>query len=205
MNRTRFDEALLWASELHEGQIRKGRPVPYVFHLMSVAALVAEYGGDEDQCVAALLHDAIEDAGGPVVREEIRRRFGDVVVAIVDGCTDTDQVPKPPWRERKEAYVANVRNEPPEVRLVSAADKLHNTRCLEADLRREGTTPEGEAALWARYRGGKDGTLWYYEAVARVLGDGWSHAIVEELARTVQRVVKLAARSETPCDSSASP
>ncbi len=186
MNRERIVEAIAWAAELHEGQIRKGRPVPYVFHLLSVAALVAENLGDEDQVIAALLHDAIEDAGGATVREEIRRRFGDDVTAIVDGCTDTDIVPKPPWRARKEAYVAHVRSESPRVRLVSAADKIHNARSLEADLRKEGD------AVWARFRGGRDGTLWYYEAVLDALRDGWDHPVLDELARTIERVRTLA-------------
>jgi (p)ppGpp synthase/HD superfamily hydrolase len=134
----RFEEALGYAAHLHRGHLRKGTSIPYVTHLLAVAAIVGENGGTEDEAIAALLHDAVEDQGGPATREEIRRRFGDNVVAIVDGTSDTDITPKPPWRERKEAYVAHVRNALESVRLVSAADKLHNARSILVDLRTEG-------------------------------------------------------------------
>src|SRR5204862_2029268 len=111
----------------------KGTPIPYVAHLLAVASLALEAGATEDEAIAALLHDAIEDQGGDVARQEIRRRFGDAVTAIVDGCTDAEEVPKPPWRARKEAYIAHVRSAPPSVRLVSSADKLHNARSILAD------------------------------------------------------------------------
>src|SRR5205085_11747027 len=119
----RFEEALAFAARLHKSQLRKGTGVPYVSHLLAVAGIALEHGADEDEAIAALLHDAIEDQGGAATREEIRRRFGDRVVGIVDGCSDTDVSPKPPWRERKEAYIAHVRDASPSVRLVSAADK----------------------------------------------------------------------------------
>ena len=126
----KFDEALAFAMDLHRKQVRKGTGVPYVSHLLSVAALVLEHGGTEEQAIAALLHDAVEDQGGKPTAIAIRARFGDTVADIVDGCTDTDVWPKPPWRPRKEAYVARVRLEPAHVRLVSAADKLHNALSL---------------------------------------------------------------------------
>src|SRR3954470_1989487 len=117
----RFRDALVYAAELHVDQVRKGSDTPYVAHLLAVTSLVLEHGASEDEAIAALLHDAIEDQGGAATREEIRRRFGDAVTAIVDGCTDADVIPKPPWRARKEAYVAHVRTAPPSVRLVSSA------------------------------------------------------------------------------------
>src|SRR5205823_14149785 len=159
----RFEEALAFAARLHAGQTRKGGAVPYVAHLLAVAAIALEHGAGEDAAVAALLHDAIEDQGGAATREEIRRRFGDAVVAIVDGCTDTEVVPKPPWRGRKVAYIAHLRQASAAVRLVSAADKLHNARTILADYRVLGD------GLWQRFTGGKDGTLWYYRSVVEAL------------------------------------
>ena len=129
-----FDDALVFASRLHAGQLRKGTPVPYVAHLLAVTATVLEHGGDEDEAIAALLHDAVEDQGGAATRAKIRRRFGENVAAIVDGCTDADTIPKPPWQQRKEAYLAHLVGETsPSVRLVSSADKLHNVRSIIAD------------------------------------------------------------------------
>ena len=178
----RFDEALAWAVDLHREQPRKGTGVPYVSHLLSVAALVLEHGGTEDQAIAALLHDAVEDQGGKRTAEAIRARFGDLVADIVDGCTDTDVSPKPPWRERKEAYVARVRREPAHVRLVSAADKLHNARTMVTDLRIHG--PE----LWSRFNAGRDETLWYLGSLVEAFRAAGTMPIVEELARTVSEL-----------------
>ncbi|MHB8799945.1 MAG: HD domain-containing protein [Thermoanaerobaculia bacterium] len=176
---SRFDDALAFAVDLHREQPRKGTGVPYVSHLLSVAALVLEHGGTEDQAIAALLHDAVEDQGGRPTAERIRERFGDLVAEIVDGCTDTDVSPKPPWRLRKEAYVARVRNEPAHVRLVSAADKLHNARTMVTDLRIHGP------ALWERFNAGRDETLWYLESLVAAFREAGTTPIVEELARTV--------------------
>ena len=176
---SRFDEALAFAVDLHREQPRKGTGVPYVSHLLSVAALVLEHGGTEDQAIAALLHDAVEDQGGRPTAERIRERFGDLVAEIVDGCTDTDVSPKPPWRERKEAYVERVRREPAHVRLVSAADKLHNARTMVTDLRIHGES------LWTRFNAGRDETLWYLESLVEAFREGGTMPIVEELARTV--------------------
>ena len=176
---SRFDDALAFAVDLHREQPRKGTGVPYVSHLLSVAALVLEHGGSEDQAIAALLHDAVEDQGGRPTAERIRERFGDLVAEIVDGCTDTDISPKPPWRLRKEAYVARVRNEPAHVRLVSAADKLHNARTMVTDLRIHGP------ALWERFNAGRDETLWYLESLVAAFREAGTTPIVEELARTV--------------------
>ena len=133
-----FEAALVYAARLHRDQTRKGSGIPYVNHLLAVAAIVGENGGTEEEVVAALLHDAPEDHGGRARLEEIRERFGDEVAEIVAGCTDTYEDPKPAWRPRKEAYVAHVRTAPASVRLVSAADKLHNARSILADLRVSG-------------------------------------------------------------------
>ena len=175
----KFDEALVYAVDLHRQQPRKGTGVPYVSHLLSVAALVLEHGGTEEQAIAALLHDAVEDQGGLPTAKAIRGRFGDVVADIVDGCTDTDVTPKPPWRARKEAYVARVRREPAHVRLVSAADKLHNARTMVTDLRIHGPI------LWKRFNAGRDETLWYLGALVEAFREAGTAPIVEELARTV--------------------
>ena len=140
----RFTEALTFAAELHADQVRKGSGTPYLAHLLGVASIVLEYGADEDEAIAALLHDAIEDRGGAQTREEIRRRFGDWVTEIVDGCTDSDRQPKSPWRQRKEAYIARLPQASKSVRLVSAADKLYNTRSLLKD--------SWYVALTARFR-----------------------------------------------------
>jgi (p)ppGpp synthase/HD superfamily hydrolase len=183
--RERIEQAFLLASELHAGQLRKRTRIPYIIHLMAVAALVAEYGGDEDQIVAAFLHDAIEDAGGSRAREVIRERFGDAVVELVEGCTDGEE-PKPPWRARKEEYLARLHRATPAVRLVSVADKVHNARSIVAALR------AGDE-IWSRFQGGRDGCLWYYRGMLDAAGDGWEHPILDELARTVAVMQELAA------------
>jgi len=184
---TRFDEALLLASRLHAGQLRKGRPVPYIGHLLAVASLVIEDGGDEDEAIAALLHDAVEDQGGEVVREEIRGRFGDRVVAIIDLCTDADTLPKPPWRQRKEAHLRHLADAPADGFRVIAADKLHNARTLLADYRRDGES------LWAIFNGGKEGTLWYYHAMHDMALRRAPSALLEELGRVLAELDRLVA------------
>ena len=192
---TRFDEALVFASRLHVHQVRKGTTIPYVSHLLAVAGLVLENGASEDEAIAALLHDAVEDQGGAAAREEIRRRFGDSVAQIVDGCTDADVIPKPSWRERKEKYIAHVRVASPSVRLVSAADKLHNARAILADYRVMGEV------LWDRFNGGKDGTLWYYRSLVDTFREvSGSTPLVKELGRVVSELERLA--SAQPDDSS---
>ncbi len=189
MNLTnRFEEALIYAARLHASQVRKGSGVPYVSHLLGVCALVLEFGGDEDQAIAGLLHDAIEDQGGNDTREEIRQRFGARVTTIVEGCTDADTLPKPPWKPRKEAYIAHLQKATAEVRLVSAADKLHNVRTITADYRQLGEK------LWSRFRGGKEGTLWYYRELVRTFWDLGPQAIADELAQAVEELELLVSR-----------
>jgi (p)ppGpp synthase/HD superfamily hydrolase len=130
----KFYEAMKFAVELHKNQARKGTQIPYISHLMIVAGMVIEDGGDEDEVIAALLHDAIEDQGGARTREEIQKRFGDKIAGIVDECSDSDVEPKPPWKERKDAYLKHVGNASPETLRISLADKLHNVRSIVADL-----------------------------------------------------------------------
>jgi len=155
----RFQRAFLFAAEKHAGQARKGSTIPYVAHLMGVASLVLEFGGDEDLAIAALLHDVVEDCGGIPMLKEVRRRFGSRVAKIVDGCTDSNNNPKPPWRERKETYLKHLKKADTGTRLVSAADKLNNVRSILSDHRDVGE------AIWDRFNGGRDGTLWYYRAL----------------------------------------
>jgi (p)ppGpp synthase/HD superfamily hydrolase len=182
----KFEAALVYAARLHRDQTRKGSGIPYVNHLLAVAAIVGENGGTEEEVIAALLHDAPEDHGGRARLEEIRERFGDDVAEIVAGCTDTYEDPKPAWQPRKEAYVAHVRTAPASVRLVSAADKLHNARAILADLRVSG------AKLWDRFTGGKEGTLWYYRALVDAYTIAGTNAVVDELGEVVRKIESLA-------------
>jgi (p)ppGpp synthase/HD superfamily hydrolase len=183
----RFERALVFAARLHRDQRRKGSGVPYVSHLLAVCELTLEYGGDEDEAIAALLHDAIEDQGGAIARAEIFAEFGARVTAIVDGCTDTDQSPKPAWRTRKEEYIGHMEDASASVRLVSACDKLHNTRSLVMDYRIYGED------LWGRFTGGREGTLWYYRAMVNAFRAAGSSPVVEELDRAVTELEMLAA------------
>jgi (p)ppGpp synthase/HD superfamily hydrolase len=181
-----FENALEYAARLHRDQRRKGTDIPYITHLLAVASLVGENGGTEDEVIAALLHDGPEDQGGLPTLEDIRAHFGDEVVEIVDGCTDTYEDPKPPWRERKERYLAHLADAPDSVRLVSSADKLHNARAVLSDYRIVGED------LWSRFNGGKEGTLWYYRAVVDTLRGGGP--IVEELDRVVVELGTLSGK-----------
>jgi (p)ppGpp synthase/HD superfamily hydrolase len=181
----RFTEALVYATQLHANQVRKGSGVPYIAHLLGVASLVLEYGGDEDEVIAALLHDAIEDCGGAVIGAEIRRKFGDRVTEIVEGCTDTDLTPKPPWRARKEAYIAHIPTASFSVRLVAVADKLYNARSILKDYQVVGED------IWNRFTGGKEGSLWYYRAMVNAFRQAADHPLVEELDRAIGELERL--------------
>jgi GTP pyrophosphokinase len=175
MNRERIAEAIEMCVRVHAGQTRKGSGAPYVFHPLAVAGIVADAGGDEDQVIAAILHDAVEDGGGEPVRAEIERRFGAGVAAIVVAASDTDRTPKPPWRARKEEFLARIRGESPRVKLVVAADKVHNVEAVRRDL--EAIGPD----VWSRFNGGREGTLWYYRAVAEAIAERWDHPLAREL------------------------
>ncbi|HVN21534.1 MAG TPA: HD domain-containing protein [Dongiaceae bacterium] len=155
----RFLRAFEFAAKNHSGQTRKASTIPYLAHLMGVASLVLEAGGDEDLAIAALLHDVVEDCGGAPMLKEVQRLFGKRVAHIVDGCTDAYQIPKPAWRERKEFYIRRLKKEDAETRLVSAADKLNNVRSIIADYRSVGES------VWSRFNGGREGTLWYYRTL----------------------------------------
>jgi (p)ppGpp synthase/HD superfamily hydrolase len=181
----RFEDALVLAHQLHARQTRKGTSIPYVGHLLAVTSIVIENGGTEDEVIAALLHDAIEDAGGDRIRRLLRERYGENVLAIVEGCTDTDQTPKPPWRKRKEDYIAHVRHASPSIRLVSMADKLHNARSILRDYRVVGEN------VWKRFTGGKDGSLWYYRSLVNVFREAGSSPLLDELDRVVSELEQL--------------
>ena len=187
----KFESALLYATQLHRYQERKGSGVPYVTHLLAVASIVGENGGTEDEVIAALLHDAPEDMGGEARLEDIRLRYGATVAGIVEGCTDTYEEPKPEWRPRKERYIAHVAEAPGPVRLVSAADKLHNARSILADLRALGEE------LWGRFTGGKDGTLWYYRSLVDAYGKPGRSDLIDELGRVVREIETLARNGST--------
>ena len=179
----RYSAALAFASELHGSQVRKGTSVPYIAHLLSVSALVLEAGGDEDAAIAALLHDAVEDQGGRPMLERIRARFGDAVAGIVEACTDAEVTPKPPWRQRKEAYLAAIPHKSAPALLVSIADKVHNAGAILRDY-----TQLGEA-VWTRFAGGREGTLWYYRSLAdafrgRAPAPRWE--LLEERVRAIE-------------------
>jgi (p)ppGpp synthase/HD superfamily hydrolase len=176
----RFREALDYASVLHARQARKGTRIPYVSHLLAVCGLVLEDGGDEDEAIAALLHDAVEDQGGKPVLEEIQRRFGTKVAGIVAECTDTDEVPKPPWRKRKEEYLARLPEASPEALRVSCADKLHNLRSVLADYRKIGER------VFDRFSAPRDETLWYFRSLVGVYTARGAGALAEELRRVLR-------------------
>ncbi|GMV78853.1 MAG: guanosine polyphosphate pyrophosphohydrolase [Planctomycetota bacterium] len=181
----RFENAFLDAHRCHGHHKRKGKEVAYLSHLMTVAALVMEHGGNEDEVIAGLLHDIVEDCGGKPRVAEIEREYGPAVAAIVVGCTDADTEPKPPWRERKERYIAHVRTASPSVRLVSACDKLANARDLRADYHVIGDM------LWDRFNGGRDGTLWYYRSLVDAYRSHGESPLVAELHRTVEDLAEL--------------
>ncbi len=185
-----FDRAFLFASRIHRGQFRKGGDIPYLTHLMSVAALVLEDGGDESQAIAALLHDALEDTS--LIAAEIETEFGATVRAIVEGCTDTTQKPKPPWRRRKQAYVEHLRDErDPGTLRVALADKLHNARAILADYRAIGDE------LWSRFNAGETDVLWFQRSLAKIFRDQriLSSPMVDELDRVVSELERLVARA----------
>jgi (p)ppGpp synthase/HD superfamily hydrolase len=182
----KFAKALQYAAKLHGNQVRKRTERPYLGHLLGVTSLVIEYGGDEEMAIAALLHDAVEDQGGLPRLREIRRKFGKRVAHIVDGCTDSYTEPKPPWMQRKRAYVERVGSESEDVRLVSAADKLSNARETLHDLRALGET------VFERFAGKKEGTLWYYRALVEAFRAAGNNPLVEELDRVVTELEGLA-------------
>ena len=182
----RFRRAISAAMNFHREQTRKGGTVPYIAHLLAVTSIVQEYGATEDEAIAALLHDAVDNGGGWDAYDDIARKFSVKVADIILNCTDTMEYPKPPWRERKEAFLNRLPEFSDSSRLVIAADKLHNARCLLADLRSQGDE------VWERFHGGKDGTLWYYRAVAESLKKTGPHLLAAELGRVVGELGQVA-------------
>jgi len=187
----RFLEAVAFALESHTHQRRKGSNAPYLAHPLAVAAEVLEHGADEDEAIAALLHDVIEDAGGAKLREQLQRRFGRRVAEIVDECSDTDQNPKPPWKppwkERKAAFIARLPAVSASARLIIAADKLHNARSLLREYARVGEE------VWKYFRGGREGTLRYYRSACEALKAAGGGPLVAELDRVVAELEQVAA------------
>src|SRR5579863_4966267 len=183
----RFADAFNYANAVHRNQRRKRTEIPYVSHLLAVASIVLEAGGDEDEAIAALLHDAPEDQGGHPQLAQIRARFGDRVATIVEGCSDSLEVEpwaKEEWRLRKERYHNHARQTAnSSVLLVSAADKLHNARATLGDLQRVG------ASVWDRFTGKRDGSLWNYETLLKLYSDSGDPR-VRQLAAELDPIVK---------------
>jgi (p)ppGpp synthase/HD superfamily hydrolase len=185
----RFEDALVYATHVHAGQFRKGSAtIPYVSHVLGVASLVLEDGGTEDEAIAALLHDAVEEGDGQRELARIRSRFGEAVADIVWACSDTDQKPKPPWQERKTRYLERLRGADAQARRVSCADKVHNARAILLDYRTFGER------LWERFSASGDQTLWYYEELVQVYRNGGGGRLAEELARVVSEIGRLSGR-----------
>ena len=182
---TRLTEAFALASELHADQHRKGTEIPYLSHLLAVAALVMEHGGSRDQVIAALLHDGPEDQGGEATLAIIRERFGETVGRIVAECSDTFEDPKPPWRPRKERYIEHLRAEAsPETLLVSLADKTHNLGSILRDFETHGDQ------IWDRFKADVDGMRWYYGSLLAVYEDRVGSEAVGPLLREYGRLVE---------------
>lgn len=183
----RIAKALALAVEAHDGQKRKGTNVPYIAHPMGVASIALDHGADEEQAMAALLHDAVED-GGVHYAKIIREQFGDRVANIVEGCTDG--VPdvngkKEAWKPRKERYIAHLQNATDDVLLVSGSDKLHNARAIVEDLLSIGP------AVFDRFTASQEQTIWYYETLAGVFSQRGT-SISKALSDTVLRMKQLA-------------
>ena len=204
----RYSEAVEYARIAHAAQFRKGTPIPYVYHLLGVSSIVLEYGGNEDQAIAGLLHDVLEDCGA-AHEATIRAQFGEAVAKIVKDCTDgtsetktkldTPEAKYADWRQRKLAYIASLEAKPLDSLLVSASDKLHNARAIVSDA-------HGDAGLrvFDRFKAGREGTLKYYESLARVLvkrsadGQPRFHELAKEFDRTVAAMHEVAEAAREP-------
>jgi len=183
----RFEKALIYATRLHVS--KNGSAMSYISHLLSVSGIAVEYGADEDEAIAALLHGAIKDAGdkgAAKVRDEIRNQFGEKVLEIVNGFTETDVYPISHLPGQREDYLTHFRNSSSSVRFILAADKLQNARCILKDYRELGEQ------IWNNFKGGREGTLWYYCTLIEEFRKGMDSPIAEELARVVTEIGKLA-------------
>jgi len=191
----KFALALQFANEIHGRQIRKGLGAPYISHLMAVCAYVLEYGGDESQAIAALLHDAAEDCGGRPMLATVRVMFGDRVADIVEGCTDTFEDPKPEWLPRKQAYLSALAGKPAYMKLVSCADKLHNLSHTLRDIEQEGVVP-WQARMEATPNGAAERQCWYYLGCLEALSAGWASPMLDTFGRAVARLCELVGTEE---------
>jgi GTP pyrophosphokinase len=178
----RFFTAVRYAADAHAGHFRKGTSVPYISHLLGVASIVIDAGGDEDEAIAGLLHDAAEDAGGRERLDDIRAHFGDRVARLVEACTDSWTTPKAPWIERKRAYVEHARHLEPDELRVSAADKVHNAYAILRDLRTIGDE------VWKRFNAKPDDVLAYYQGLVRAYREAGGGHLVDELDRIVRGI-----------------
>jgi (p)ppGpp synthase/HD superfamily hydrolase len=181
----RFEEAFALANQLHQDHVRKASDSPYISHLLSVTALVLQDGGDEDEAIAALLHDAVEDQGGEQTLALIRERFGDKIAEIVYECSDAFTIPKPPWQSRKEEHIERLKKASPSAHRIMLADKLHNARALLRELR-----AKGEEA-WELSKGGREGMLWYFRTMHALLGESNRGYLWEELGRVIEEIERI--------------
>jgi (p)ppGpp synthase/HD superfamily hydrolase len=177
---TRFAEAFALANQLHAHQYRKQTTIPYISHLMSVSALVLEMGGNEDEAIAALLHDAVEDQGGLATLTQIKDRFGEIVAGLVRHCSDCVVSPKPPWQERKDRHLAKLQIAPLSTLRVSLADTLHNARSIQIERRLAGES------IWHKFSQGKDGIVWYYGSLSQLYHERLNSAWSQELAEIIR-------------------
>ena len=180
-----LDEALAFVADRFRHKTRKGTDIPYLTHLLAVMALVGEFGGSEEQMIAALLHDALEDLEG-LTRQDLECRFGGAVTDMVVALSDTTDHPKPDWRTRKVRYLSRLAEEGPWVKLVSAADKLHNIQSLLRDLRTHGD------GVWARFNASQADQVWYYQAVVQALEKGWESQLLDELKISAANLMTVA-------------
>ncbi|WP_017940754.1 MULTISPECIES: HD domain-containing protein [unclassified Thioalkalivibrio] len=192
----RYESALVYATQLHATQKRKGTEVPYISHLLAVSGLVLEGGGDEDEAIAGLLHDGPEDQGGEATLNQIRQLFGSRVGDIVAACSDTFETEKPAWRKRKEDYLKHLEDADDSVLLVSCADKLHNARSILDDFHQVGDR------LWDRFNASRDETLWYYGALSRVFAARGPHDLAERLERILQELSAACVADNNPAGDS---
>lgn len=182
----RFDQAVALAIEAFRHKGRKATAVPYITHLLAVCALVGEHGGDEDQMIAAVLHDYVEDIPEGTI-DGLRKRFGDDVAIMVAALSDCEGEPKPPWRVRKESYIASLGAKSTRIKLISAADKLHNCRSIVRDHGVQGDT------VFDRFKPTKFETVWYYRACVDALRVDWSHLLLDELDVAVVQLERIVA------------
>lgn len=178
----RFEQALIFAKQVHDGQLRKGSATPYIAHILGVASLVLEDGGSETEAIAALLHDAAEDGEGQKTLDQIEEQFGADIAEIVLECSDTLVKPKPAWQERKEAHIEKLKTGRPESIQVKLADKVHNAQNLLRSLHENGES------VWDDFKGGKQGTLWYFREMYAVFSETRSGYLMDEFARLIEEI-----------------